>query len=246
MALGVVSLVLVGLMFGGAFVHKMFGGVTVAFLPVFSVSTHVLDSTASIFNFLEPKSSLIRENTLLKKQLDDQATILLRYKLLESENIALKKLESATSSQGTVAAVVRLPDSSPYDTLLIDRGENQGLFLGERVYTEGGIPVGLISILYKESALVKLFSSPGDAYDVFIGVKKISTKAYGRGGGNFEVILPHGTEVAVGDIVILPGISSKTFGSIESMTDKESGTFVQALFKAPFSFDELRFVVVMP
>ncbi len=237
--------ILLVFLFGGSFVHRVLKGANVLYVPVFSASTSLLDNIASLFGFLAPKAALIKENEALKKLVEDQTILLARYRLLEAENVKLKKLSQvASSSQNIIAGVVRLPGSSPYDTLLIDKGEDAGLSPGDSVYTESDIPVGVVSVLYKRSALVKLYSSPGDTYDVYIGAKKISGKAYGRGGGNFEVTLPHGTEVALHDLVTLPGISSKTFGTIESMTDKESGTFVQALFKSPFSFDDLRLVVI--
>lgn len=214
--------------------------------PFFKISQRLLMSTKNVFAFLEPKEKLVAENERLKEELLIKNRILLDYEIIKTENEFLKGISGrhATTTR-VIAGVLKTPDQSPYDTIIIDAGKDQGVAEGSFVYGRPDVPIGLVEFVYKNSALVKLYSSPGETYDVYIGVGKVAGRATGRGGGNFEVILPRGTSISEGDIVTMPGITSKTFGVVESIAETEGGTFVRVLFKNPFSFDELRFVEVL-
>lgn len=227
--------------------QKFFSPVThLLFDPVFKVAQNLLSGTKQMFAFLTPKEILIAENEKLKTELLLKGSKLLDYEILRAENEFLKGLtmRHATSSR-VIASVLKTPDQSPYDTILIDAGTDDSIKVGNFVYAAPHISIGVVEYTYKNSSLIKLYSSPGETYDVYIGENKVIGRALGRGGGNFEVILPHGSLVEENDTVTLPGIASEVFGVVESIKETEGGTFIRVLFKNPFSFDELRFVEVL-
>ncbi len=231
---------------GGFIVNIFSGGTFFIFRPIFIATSKISDSFSIYFSFLKPKAQLIEENNLLKEQSKNFAIWQLDYEVLKSENESLKGIRSLhASSTSIVAAVLKTPGSSPYDTILIDRGANDGLIEGMEVHAFSIVPIGLIDKVYAKSSLVRLFSSPGDSHDVYIGESKIAGNAVGRGGGNFEVILPRSNEVKIGDPVVFPSIDSKIFGVVEVVEETEGGTFERILFKNPFSFNELRFVQII-
>lgn len=214
--------------------------------PIFKVAQKLKASSQHWFTFLEPKNTLIAQNEKLKMELLIKGQTLLDYRIVKSENEILKGIAYRHSTTTRViAGVLRTPDQSPYDTIIIDAGTDQAVVKGDLVYAKQEIPIGAIEFVYRNSALVKLYSTPGETYDVYLGYDKIAGRATGRGGGNFEVILPHGAKVLKGDTVTLPGIQSSPFGEVESLAETEGGTFIRVLFKNPFSFDELRFVEVL-
>jgi len=241
------AVILILLVLFGSLLQKFFSPAAHTVLdPIFKVSQNLLLKSKNLLSFLKPKSILIAENENLKTELLIKGTTLLDYEIIKRENEILKSLTNgeATSTR-VIAAVLKTPDQSPYDTILIDKGAEAGINEGDLVYAEPSIPIGLIEYLYKNSSLVKLYSTPGESYDVYLGVQKISGKAVGRGGGNFEVILPHGSKVVEGDTVTLPGIMTEVFGLVESVMETQGGTFIRVLFKNPYSFDDLRLVKVL-
>ena len=232
--------------FGGSIQRFLAPPFHFVFDRVLSSSFKMLNSSKTIFSYLKPKYDLITENENLRLELFKAKSSLFNYEVLKNDNSALRKItEKRGVEKSVLAGVLRLPDQSPYDTVLIDAGADFGISSGNKVYGSPDIPIGEVKYVYANSSLVKLFSSPGETYDVFIGPHKVSGKATGRGGGNFEVILPHGVEVSVGDIVVLPGINSTPFGIVLLKEETVGKTFIKALFKNPFSFDELRFVEVV-
>ncbi|MEK7567804.1 MAG: rod shape-determining protein MreC [Patescibacteria group bacterium] len=234
------------LWFLGGFVINIFSpGAFFILRPIFVVTSKVSNSLLFYFSFLKPKAQLIEENNLLKEQAKNFAIWQLEYKILKDENESLKGIKSHASSTSIVAAVLKTPGSSPYDTLLIDRGSIDGVAEGMEVYTSSIVPIGLIDRVYGKTSLVRLFSSPGDSHDVYIGAGKIAGNAVGRGGGNFEIILPRSNEVEIGDSIVFPSIGSKILGVVEIIEETEGGTFERIFFKNPFSFDELRFVEIV-
>ena len=50
--------------------------------------------------------------------------------------------------------------------------------------------------------------------------KDIFMKVVGRGGGNFEMIIPRDLTVSKGDQVVLPGISPYVVGIVETITSR--------------------------
>ncbi|MDO8492667.1 MAG: rod shape-determining protein MreC [bacterium] len=243
----ILVLFLAVLVFLGAGLRSFFSPLTQAIInPIFKVAQKLKISSQNWFAFLEPKKILIAQNEKLKMELLTKGQILLDYQTIKSENEILKGIASrnATSTR-VIAGVLRTPDQSPYDTIIIDAGADQAVVKGNLVYAKQEIPIGAIEFVYQNSALVKLYSTPGETHDVYLGYDKIAGRAVGRGGGNFEVILPHGAKVFKGDAVTLPGLTGKIFGEVESLAETEGGTFIRALFKNPFSFDELRFVEVL-
>lgn len=240
------SAMLIVWLLGGFLINIFSGSTFYIFRPIYIYSSKISDSFSFYFSFLKPKAELIEENDLLKEQAKNFAIWQLDYEILKSENESLKGIKGLLASSTTIiATVLKTPASSPYDSILIDRGSNDGVVEGLEVYAFTIVPIGVVDRVYAKSSLVRLFSSPGDTHDVYIGVSKISGSAVGLGGGNFEVILPRSNGVQIGDPVTMPSIDSNVFGVVEVIEETDGGTFERILFKNPFSFNELRFVQIV-
>jgi len=232
--------------FGGVLTSFLKGPSTAVTSPLFFLRNSLSHQFTTMFDFLIPKTELIAKNKTLQTTVEKQNELLARLPLLEEENRVLKNLPQKSGATSTVVVgVLALPDSTPYDTLLIDQGRNKGINIDDEVFLTPTMPIGKVSQVYSGTSLIRLYSSPGESYTIFIGPKKVVGKAFGLGSGNFQVILARGAEVVKGDIVTLPGISSHTFGIVESLRETESGTFMEILFRNPFSFNELRILSVV-
>ncbi|HYF10110.1 MAG TPA: hypothetical protein VD967_00705, partial [Candidatus Paceibacterota bacterium] len=97
---------------------------------------------------------------------------------------------------------------------------------------------------YERSALVKLLSAPGEEQEVMIG-SSTPAKAIGVGGGNFRILLPKGSAVAVGDPIVFPSISPRIFGKVEEIESDASDTFERVYFQSPVNLFELRWIEIL-
>lgn len=234
------------ILFGSLFRQTLSPFFHVLIDPLLNISHRVSELSDKIVQLFEPKSQLIAQNEALKNALLEANQSIISYPVLLAENEALKKIhQGSATSTSIVAAVLKLPDATPYDTVLIDKGKGDRVEVNDEVRLLNGTPVGVVAYSYSNTSLIKLYSSPGESYPVFIGPNKIAGTAKGLGGGNFEIILAHGAKVVKGDAVTLPGISSTPYGFVESMSEIESGTFVRVLFRNTFAFDDIRFLRIL-
>lgn len=197
--------------------------------------------------FLRSKKSLIAENNKLNTKVKELEFNLLELDFLKQENEFIKKFfgrEIFNMEDSVLASVLARPNVSPYDTFVIDIGKDSGIKEDDEVYAEGDILIGRIDKIYKNTSIVKLFSSPGEMTQVFIGLQNISANAVGRGGGNFIVELPRGSEIKEEDIVTMPGIDITLFAIVEEIENNPSDPFITIFFKNPVNLNNIKWVMV--
>ncbi len=203
------------------------------------------------------KSSLYSENENLKRTLNENEASMANYNSILAENISLKEVlerkDAATSF--ILAAILSKPHQSPYDTLIIDVGGKQNLQKDSLVFAEGNVPIGRISEVYPDSSKVVLFSNSGEKTQVVTTSKPVQPDAdrssgqvffevMGRGGGNFEMIIPRDFKLTKGDEVALPGITPHVLGVVETIISDPRDPFVKALLVSPVNIQEIKFVQV--
>ena len=66
----------------------------------------------------------------------------------------------------------------------------------------------------------------------------------GRGGGNFEMILPRDFILEKGTEVVLPVITPYTLGIVQTILSDPRDSFQKALLASPVNIFELKFVEV--
>jgi len=216
--------------------------------PFWKAKNSSVEGIINSSQLLRSKRSLIFENEELKTQLKESELRVFELGFLRQENESLKTLmgRQVSGIENTIlGAVLARPNVSLYDTFVIDIGNDVGLTKGDSVYVLGDILIGEITEVNKKTSTVKLFSSPGQITPMFIGLQNISANAQGRGGGNFIVELPRGTEVLKGDIVTIPSIDTKLFAIVEEIQADPSDPFITILFKNPVNMNDIKWVQVV-
>jgi hypothetical protein len=198
--------------------------------PYFVLRTWLVESTATIPEYFRARNEILSEIGVLKGRLaaksGSDATI---SKLLQ-ENEELRRLLSVSDEPRIVAGVIGRPPFLPYDSILLDRGERDGIQAGAVVYMEGERAIGYISRTYTTSSLVTLFSTPGIESTAYIYGPNIYTTLYGIGGGVMRITVPQGIPLHEHDVVVVPSIESGIIGTIKSVvsnpTEPEQSGFV--------------------
>jgi len=225
-----------------SFVSKIAVG-TGSFLP------RAAEHTGSFFNFVgsyfSSRNALTEENKLLSDEIFLLRLAVIREEALREENDQLRATLSRgpTEKRGILAEVILRPPSSPYDTLVLDVGEDAGISVGDRVMADG-FSVGEITRVGRSSSVVSLWSQPGETLDISIG-STFSGRAEGNGGGTFYIRVPRDTKISEGDIVIAPALGNSLLGTVKSVVRDEKNPFLDSYAESPLHLRTIRFVEVM-
>ncbi len=216
------------------------------FRPFISLKIAIGNGASSFGANFNSKKSLMSENEDLKNQLEEVKISAIDRGILLDENFKLKEILNRKSPAAnlTLATILLKPNQSPYDTLIVDIGDDAGIKKGDRVFAYGNILIGSVSDVYGSSSNVKLYSTPGETLSLIVGGKDIYTDAVGRGGGNFEITLPQGVDVPEGTELSIPGIIPKIVAIVEQVISDPRNPFQKILARSPVNVQELKFVEI--
>ncbi|MCX6757644.1 MAG: rod shape-determining protein MreC [Candidatus Nomurabacteria bacterium] len=216
------------------------------FRPVVVLGNNIGSSFSSLGYFFHSKNTLYQENQNLKTQILESQADRANYSSVVDENIKMKEIlgRKAENMKIVLAGILAKPNRSLYDTLVIDAGSNQGIKIGNTVFAIGNIPIGKVSEVYAKSANVILFSSPKENTEVTISGKDIAISAVGRGGGNFEIILPRDLVIDLGTEIDLPGINHYVLGTVATIVSDPRDSFQKAILVSHVNIQNLKFVEV--
>lgn len=197
------------------FILRAFFPGTIAFLatPFWNAGRAATNTSGSVAAFFGDKAVLAEERDALRREVaalnEQNATLMAR-------TVDLERLLGGRSeaSAGILAGVLVRPPVSPYDTLVVDQGEAQGVTVGKRVKGAGGIPLGVIESVSTRTARVVLYSAPGRITEGWVGVSRTPVSLEGASAGAFRTSVPRERVVAVGEEVYLPGPGAVPIGTV--------------------------------
>jgi len=200
---------------------------------------------SDVSSLLQSKGKLIEENQALRRELKRTELRALSSSLFEEENKSLKEILHRSIKKDYILAVVLLrPSLSPYDTFIIDTGEEEGVSIGDFALVSK-VVIGSVTEVFTKTATVTLFSSPGRKVNVIIGPSRLPAEAEGQGGGNFKILLPREIDVTEGDSITIPDINPDIFGIVEHIDREATDAFQTILFKNPINMNEVYFIEVV-
>lgn len=205
-------------------------------------------------NFFKNRAYLKSENARLDAQVQKYAIDQAKYKSLEEDYAALSTLVGYRKSDKNPPVFARVIGYAPdpfVDSVIIDRGLQEGITLDAPVIVNDGIFVGKISKVWDHLASVRLVS---DSHS------KVAAKVLGREGafGVLEgrgalfnlAMIPKTIALQIGDIVVteISGTTMPaglTVGTIASINADIQGPFQSALVSPLVSTKDISFVAVL-
>jgi hypothetical protein len=189
---------------------------------------------------------------------DDAAMLSMRVSVLTDQNAALSEVNATLSAKlaaeevllggtgthapGVLAGVVARPPMSPYDTLVLSVGKNDGVTEGMEAFGPSGVPVGVISSVLPNFSQLTLFSSPNVITNGWIGKSAVPVLLRGKGGGVFSASLSRSAAITVGDTVYAPGPGELPIGRVTRIDSDQfspSSTLSIAGAVNPFSLTQV-------
>lgn len=212
---------------------------------IFRLSGSVGNLGSSFVTNFRDKQALVYENAMLRAENDRMQAQVLDRNLLQERVAKLEAVLGRGSSDNRVVAdVVAGFGKLPYDMLVVDAGQDQGIQSGDLVVYAGTGVIGSVAEATTNSAKIKLFSSPGEEYYVLIGTHAIPATARGKGDGNFEAKVPQGGAVVVGDTVVVSR-GNLILGKVQSIEQKPGVPFNTVFFRSSFNPTEIRTIEVI-
>lgn len=204
----------------------------------------VLDGSV---NIIKSKKTLQKENEDLKNKIAELESAMLNYDILNKENEDLKILfgRKKETEEFILGTILTKPNRSPYDTVVIDMGLNHSLRVGQQVFANGFTPIGRVFEVYAETSLIKLYSTPGEVTEAQIEGSNASVELTGRGGGNFEIMIPSDMEVVSGTNVIIPNINSHILAVVADVVSDPRDPLKKVILRSPVNIQDLKWVQIL-
>ncbi|MFA5773402.1 MAG: rod shape-determining protein MreC [Candidatus Paceibacterota bacterium] len=214
--------------------------------PVWKTDNFITTSLYNINYLFRTKASISKENHNLIEEISSLRATMIDYQILKSENEQLKEMLSRLPIKNNLILgnILTKPNHSPYDTLIIDIGNTVGIKEGDQVYANGNIPIGNIGKVYNKTSLVTLYTNPGQKTEGFIDETNASVELVGRGGGNFEMIIPIELSAEKGVIIYLPGSTSEVLALVDEIISTPSDPFKKVILISPVNVQNLKWVQV--
>lgn len=214
--------------------------------PIWKVEQSILQGINDSGYILRTKSSIYKENENILKENTDLKIKMLDYTILKNENLKLKELFDRTplTKDLILGNILTKPNFSPYDTIIIDIGDNSSVSIGDIVYSESEVPIGEVSAVYGDTSLITLYSNPGELTEAVIDVSNTSVELIGRGGGNFEMTIPVDLPFTKGTFVFLPNFKSEVVAIIQEVISSPNDPVKKILLNSPINVQSLKWVFV--
>ncbi|MFA6355331.1 MAG: rod shape-determining protein MreC [Candidatus Paceibacterota bacterium] len=214
--------------------------------PIWKVENSIKNNFENIGYVVRTKTSVYKENENLLKENVDLKQAMIDYRILKNENVSLKELfgRVPNSDDMVLANILTRPNYSPYDTIILDIGNDIGIKIGDRVYGNVLTPIGEVSAIYKNTSLVTLYSNPGKVTEAIMEGSNTNVEIVGRGGGNFEMIIPIDLPFVKGASLLLPNIKSEIVAIIEDVISSPNDPVKKVLLSSPVNVQNLKWVFV--
>jgi cell shape-determining protein MreC len=199
----------------------------------------------NIFNFSKSEPQYAEEN-------QDPQYLNAKIASLESENEGLKNFLGANDGvnvkrpKGSLFSVAQRPPFSPYDTIVVNGGSDNGIQVDDLAFASADVLVGYVTAVFPSTSIVTLYSSSGQRQEVYVGTSSEAVASEGRGGGNFYIKVPSETKITVGDPIIWPSMQNILIGVVNKVDAVSGDAFSYVLFRSLIPIHSIRYVEIVP
>jgi cell shape-determining protein MreC len=212
--------------------------------PVWLARSGAVNTGRGFLGLFGEKGTLVQENTDLKQRVVDDEEIILSLRAVASSYDELLTEFGRSVASGTPATVLSRPPETPYDTLVIDAGNNVGVKEGGTVVLPSGIKIGTVASVSDTTSTVLLYSSSGVITSAVLERGNIPVELHGRGGGNVEFEVPRNTIVVAGDRILSASLDASLIAVVGEADAAATDALLTVLGSSPLNLSTLRSVLV--
>lgn len=241
----IVGLILVLVIFMEIIFPNTWSNLTVVIAKPFWKSREAVANVFLGSNFLATRSSLQKENQLLRDENEKLRERMNEIDILKADNTIFRNTLSLTKSIRTSAySIIVHPSQTPYDVLILEPKEGVTPQAGSRVVL-GNVALG--TVVQSDSLFLKvdMYSSHGRETEGRLLPSGEPLILTGKGAGNFTVKVPRDMGAQIGQLVVLPGDTAFALARIASIEESEKDSFKQLRLISPKNIFSLRFVEII-
>ncbi|MEQ8234024.1 MAG: rod shape-determining protein MreC [Gammaproteobacteria bacterium] len=186
---------------------------SVVVYPVQVLVNAPVEAAANVADSMKSRRALLEENAQLRERNLLLSTRSQRYMALERENERLRELLDSSvvfDQQVIVADVLAIETTPAARQIVIDKGSNQGVFLGQPLLDAAGV-VGQVSAVGPFSSTGLLVTDPRHALPVLINRNGLRAIAVGGDQSNQLSLsfVSTNADVKPGDLVVTSGLGRR-------------------------------------
>lgn len=216
-------------------------------LPFFQTGAAFHGEGGSISKFFTERSRLVAENAELNERLNQSRIKELDFASLKSENERLRReLGLRPVGQSVAASILARSPQVPLDTLVLDRGGDDGLKEGDLVLASDSIAIGKIVFASNNQATAALNSIAGAVSYGYLERTGDKLEIKGSGGGSMETKVPIDFDIVVGDRVFYYGSVNRLAAIVSALEEDQSSGFKKALMSLPVDMPKVYTIFISP
>lgn len=206
------------------------------FTPVIKTYDKVSSSVLLSLNIFKPKSNIVAENKVLKQRISELETEILNKEVLIGE--LSSSSQNSSEIVGTrVSSPISFSPRTPYDTLIIDIGSEDGVVAGAKAFISDRIQIGVVETVYPNKSIVRLYSSSGIKTEAVLLRTGEVVELEGSGGGNFKLNLPTDFDIKEGDMFVSLGTHKSLLAETRSINEDENSSLVSVILALPIKIN---------
>lgn len=203
------------------------------------------DEYIRLWNLQKTNDQLRLELDVSREKVDKYRAAYSKYRFLEAA-LEFKKQNSLLL---LTARVVGKDPSFWFQTLIVDRGKNDGVVIGMVARTYRGV-VGQVVQVADNYSKVLLANAPSSAIDALVQSSRVRGILKGAGEQGYTLqYVQRKPEVKVGDVIVTAGIggvfpSGIPLGTVSKVNARRRGMFVDVLVEPAVDFSRLEFLFI--
>ncbi len=212
--------------------------------PFWWLSQSISGTTHSAGQTLASKKSLVREVNDLRAEVARLQAVDAENRFLHDENTELQRLFDVTpvTKPALLARVLVRPPQTWYDSLVIDKGTNDFIQVGDDAYAYGTVPLGKVVSVTAHTAIVELYSASARTTDAILIPGNIPVSLEGRGNSAFHFEVHRDAAVDNQSTLVLP--TGELLATVKNIQFDPRDPFRSVNAVAAVNLQHLRFITI--
>lgn len=217
----------------------------------FFIQNKVINYPKLLMLDTKKQNKLEIENSKLKKQIEEYALLAKEEhnNKIAEENLATLDISSHSEFISTIARATIDINYLVNNKLLINKGSNASISLGDTVINKEGV-IGQISSVNSQNAQVMLITN--NDFKIYLEDQKFKSKMLATGISNNKLVVKYidkSSKIAVGDTLVTTGLddlypANTPVARVIKVFSEENG-FNSALCTPVVNFNQLQYIVVL-
>lgn len=218
-----------------------------AMSPFLKAGDYFYSGLSKVPKIFSSKSELLEENRRLMEELGNSDILRSDYESIKYENQKLREdLMIKPSGDFMAAMVLARPPQVPLDSMVINKGSDDGLKEGDMVLAGERTLIGKIAKISKNRSNVVLNSFAEVISYGYVARTEEPIEVKGDGGGNIQARVPIDFDIKEGDKIMVGGSASFAAAIVGIIEKDESLGFKEVFMSLPVSVSKINTVFVEP